>query len=390
VREAVTNEIAEYAQQHPEVHLLHFWLADGSNNHDERPESLVARPSDFYVDMLNELDVKLSARYLATRIVCLIYVDLLWPPIRARVKNQDRFVLMFAPITRTYLRSFLDADSSDEKPAPFVRNKLKFPRSLKANLHFLRQWRKQLRGDAFDFDYHGLWAVYHDPFHFTLARTLHRDIRQLQKIGLHGFNSCQVQRLSFPHHLLMDVMSRTLWDRRISFRRIVRESFTDAFGKSGMHVARNFEQSSRLWKPMFEPVYVAEHSLRDKSAPLHADTPRIASARRNISRLAALNATLKKLVAKELPRARGALKWSWRYLKHHAQLVDLLLPAMAAYLDADPALVMRMARIHDYLWRTEKQLHPALDVFLAAQTLEAPLQELRRFLECQPANPVHA
>ena len=387
VRDAVTDAIADYAAQHPEAHLIHFWLADGSNNHDERPESLVARPSDFYVDMLNELDAKLSARNLATRIVCLIYVDLLWPPIRARVKSQDRFVLMFAPITRTYLRSFLDADPSGEKPAPFVRNQLKFPRSLKTNLHFLAQWRKHLRGDAFDFDYHGLWAPSFDPFHFTLARTLHRDIQQLQEVGLHGFNSCQVQRLSFPHHLLMEVMSRTLWDRRISFQRIVRETFSDAFGRSGMKVARHFEESSRLWRPMFEPVYVAKGYVRDPKAPLHADSRRIASARRHIPRLAALNAKLKKLVDRELPRAHGAMKWSWQYLKYHTRLVDLLLPAMLAYLDADPAFATRMAKVHDYLWRTEKVLHPALDVFLATQTLETRVQELRRFTESHPTHP---
>src|SRR6185436_11445054 len=143
---------------------------------------------------------------------------------------------------------FTDRDSTGEKPAPFVLNKLKFPRSLKINVHFLKQWRRHLRGDGFDFDYHGLWAPYYDPFHFTLARTLHRDIQGLRDIGLQGFNSCQVQRLSFPHHLLMEVMSRTLWDRRISFAQIVRETFSDAFGGAGMRVARIFEESSRLWK----------------------------------------------------------------------------------------------------------------------------------------------
>lgn len=379
VRDAITDAIAEYAQQHPEVDLLHFWLADGSNNHDERPESLVARPSDFYVDMLNELDEKLSARNVPTRIVCLIYVDLLWPPVRSKVRNQDRFVLMFAPITRTYLRSFGDPDASDEKPAPFVRNKLRFPRGLNANVHFLKQWRKHLRGDGFDFDYHGLWAPYYDPFHFTVARTLHRDIQRLADIGLHGFNSCQVQRLSFPHHLLMDVMSRTLWNRNVSFARIVRESFIDAFGRAGPRVARIFEQSSRLWTPMFEPVYRAEPGPVGEASPLRPDKRRIAQARKNLPRLRRLNESLKKLVATELPRARGAVKWSWRYLKDHARLIDILLPTMDAYLAADPSLSKRMERVHDYLWRSEKTIHPALDMFLMTQTLQSRVREVEQF-----------
>ncbi|WP_428939391.1 hypothetical protein [Fontivita pretiosa] len=375
-RNAMTDAIVEYAAQHPEVNLLHFWLSDATNNHDESPESRAVRPSDFYVDMLNELDDKLAARNLPTRIVCLIYFDLLWPPIRSRVKNQDRFVLMLAPITRSYLRSFGDRDPSGEKPAPFVYNKLKYPRSLEVFEHFLRQWRKHLRGDAFDFDYHALWAPYLDPFHFTVARTLHRDIQRLKDIGLHGYNSCQVQRLSFPHHLIMDVMSQALWDPRISFERIVRQTFADAFGAAGQRVARIFDQSSKLWKPMFEPVYVPETDGPRSRTALIPDKRRIAQARRNIPRISNLNQSLKTLVLKELPQAKGAVKWSWRYLKHHTRLIELLLPAMLAYLDADPTLPRRMDRVYDYLWRTEKLLHPALDAFLMTQVLQSRVREV--------------
>jgi hypothetical protein len=94
-RSAVVDALVSYAKANPQVQLLHLWLADDANNHDERPESQAARPSDFYVDMLNELDEKLSAADVSTRIVFLIYVDLLWPPIRSRIKKPDRFVLMF-------------------------------------------------------------------------------------------------------------------------------------------------------------------------------------------------------------------------------------------------------------------------------------------------------
>ena len=74
VREIITDEIVDYLKNHPWINALHFWLADGSNNNCECDECKKALPSDFYVKMLNELDAKLSAADLSTKIVFLIYV----------------------------------------------------------------------------------------------------------------------------------------------------------------------------------------------------------------------------------------------------------------------------------------------------------------------------
>ena len=90
------------------------------------------------------------------------------------------------------------------------------------------------KGLGFDFDYHLTWACYFDLAMFTLASVLHRDIRGLADIGLQGLNSCQNQRQSFPHNLGMDVMARTLWNKRQSFARIVKDTFADAYGRDAM------------------------------------------------------------------------------------------------------------------------------------------------------------
>ena len=52
--------------------------------------------------LLNEIDERLTALGLDTRLAFLIYFELLWPPVTQHLKNPDRFILMFAPITRTY------------------------------------------------------------------------------------------------------------------------------------------------------------------------------------------------------------------------------------------------------------------------------------------------
>ena len=92
--------------------------------------------------MLNDIDRKLSALHLDTRIVLLAYVDLLWPPQHQRIQNPDRFVLMFAPITRTYSKTVSTDRAWPELP-PVERNKLTLPHMIEENLAFLRAWQAQ-------------------------------------------------------------------------------------------------------------------------------------------------------------------------------------------------------------------------------------------------------
>lgn len=370
VRNLMTDEIVGYAAEHPEVTALHLWLADGSNNNCECPDCAKARPSDFYVQLLNELDAKLASRGLPTRIVFLVYVDLFWPPERERLRNPGRFILMFAPITRSYLQSFADAQKSRPALADYARNKLAFPKGAAENLAYLRAWQKQFPGDGFDFDYHLLWASYYDLAHFTLARTLHRDIQSLEAVGLHGFNSCQVQRQSFPTNLLMDVMARTLWNRRAPFSRIVAETFVDAYGRDGARVAQLLEHISGLWKPFFEPVYTPA-----------VDRRRIAAGRRNLPRLRADAGALRKLVDRNARHPVPAVRLSWKYLASYAALLDLWLPAVESYLAAAPDTRSRYERVIEFARRHEPALHPALDVATFAGVLRWRINELEEHLK---------
>ncbi|HPX39127.1 MAG TPA: DUF4838 domain-containing protein, partial [Candidatus Hydrogenedentes bacterium] len=68
VRRIIVEAVVAYAREHPAIDYIHFWLADGTNNNCECAQCVRARPSDFYVMMLNELDRRLSEAGLATRI----------------------------------------------------------------------------------------------------------------------------------------------------------------------------------------------------------------------------------------------------------------------------------------------------------------------------------
>lgn len=378
VRSAVVDAIVDYARENRQVDLVHFWLADGTNNHDESPESQTARPADWYVDMLNELDEKLAAEGLATRIVFLIYVDLLWPPARAKINNPERFTLMFAPITRSYLQSFVDAAAEGgEGMTEFKLNKLTMPTSAAANLAYLRAWQEQFAGDGFDFDYHAIWACYYDPNMFTMARTLHRDIQGLSEIGLSGFNSAQNQRMSFPHNLLMDVMARTLWDKSLSFDEVCGASFDEAFGAAGGQARRFFDDASRLWEPFFEAVYLPQ-----------ADEKRIAQSKANMPKLRSLVVHARPLVREQLAMDHPqAIAWSWRYFDAHLNLLERALPAYEAYVTGDTSCPAKFADVFEWLCENEAELHPALDVFSMMKVMRWRVNEFKQHYNITDATP---
>ena len=350
VRQAMIDRIVEYARTHPNVSELHIWLADGSNNNCECDGCRDMRPADWYVLLLNEVDAALTTAGLATKLVFLIYVDLLWPPVEQRLRNPERFVLMFAPITRTYRESLVDA-RADEPMTPYRRNKLDFPQSAGGNLAYLKAWQQLFHGEGFDFDYHLIWAPYKDLAQFTLARVLHRDIRGLSRCGLHGFNSCQNMRQSFPHNLGMDVMAHTLWNKHVPFNRIVEETFTDAYGPDGPAVARFFRRMSALVEPFYERV----HSTSTDSAW-------VTDSLDNLPKMRALVRRFRKVVRRHRTEA-GAVGWSWRYLKVYLEMMDRWIPAVEAFLKRDPDCRSRYEALFEYLRKKEALVHPDLDVF---------------------------
>ena len=102
-REIVAKYIVNYAKNHDNVDYLHVWLADASANHCECEACREKRPSDWYVILLNEIDERLTAESLNTRIVFICYTDTTWAPICEKLNNTDRFSFMLAAITRTYV-----------------------------------------------------------------------------------------------------------------------------------------------------------------------------------------------------------------------------------------------------------------------------------------------
>ena len=320
VGDKMNASIVQYCKEHPAVNFLHFWLADDNNNHCECEECSKMPPSDFYVRILNDLDRRLSAEWITTKIVCLIYVDLLWEPQYEKIENPDRFVLMFAPISRTYSKSFADVDLEKEvELSPYVRNKLVMPSSVEENLARLKRWQKdQLSGDSFDFDYHLMWDHYLDPGYYECARILHSDMANLGKIGLRGMISCQTQRVSFPTGLPLYAMASALWNKNSTFKDVCNEYFTSAFGKDAYAVEEYLSTLSVLFDPKFMRKESTKTPEQMRESVLKAKT-------------------LIKQFVKEYINPNKNENASWLKLYYHADIASLYADSIIAYLSGDEA-----------------------------------------------------
>lgn len=362
VRGKMVTAIADYCERIPEVDYLHLWLADGTNNHCECAECVKKNPADWYVTILNEVDEELTARGLPQKVVFLIYVDLLWAPETETLKNKDRFVLMFAPITRTYSSSFADGTPFDENDLPsYKRNQLQFPRSVEENLAWLRRWQAMFHGDSFDFDYHFMWDHFKDPGYYRMAQVLFRDMQNLHTVGLNGMVSCQNQRVFFPTGLGMTAMAAALWDENANFDEVANRYFDAAFGEDGP-VAQEY---LRRLSDAFDPKYLRgeEPVVDEKAARRFQTIPDI---------LEEYAETIEDNIDDE--DSPENVRQSWAYLEYHASLCRLLARALYYRARGDKEKTLSVTEdVMAFARRNERDLNGIFDVFEFQRTIRSVL-----------------
>ncbi len=318
VRQKMISAIINYCEQNKDVDFLHFWLADAMNCHCECENCIKKRPSDNYVDLLNELDEQMTKAGVPTRVVFLIYFDLLWSPVSSRIKNPDRFVLQFAPISRTYSASYMQSVPSDsiEEPHPFAYNELQLPRSVDENLVYLRGWQKHFEGDSFVFDYH-LWRDHlRDVGYAQISKVLFQDMQGLKRLGLNGMMSCQAQRVFSPSALPMLLMADALWDENADYETCVQKHYQQMYGESWLKVREYLEGISML----FDSSY-----LRQEKKPVDSDVQRGFEQAEMLVRN--FQPFIQSKLDEEAPM-HPAVRHSYFILKHHAELSLLLAKAL--------------------------------------------------------------
>ena len=134
---------------------------------------------------------------------------------------------MFAPITRTYMRSY-DSDTEAAhaiEPKGFELNNFTPPTNVAENISYLYAWQKIFQGDSFVFDYPLMWDECKDYGGIVLAKTIYGDVNALQKMGLNGYISCQIQRAFFPTGFCMYMLGKTLYEDGQAYEKIQEDFF---------------------------------------------------------------------------------------------------------------------------------------------------------------------
>lgn len=366
VQQKIAEAIALYCKERPDVDYLHFWLADGANNHCECENCKNTLPSDYYVQMLNRIDELLAGDSVPTKIVFLIYVDLLWEPQKERLKNPGRFVLMFAPITRTYTDSFVESieEGAPGELSPYVRNRLVMPSKVGENIRRLSEWQKQFAGDSFDFDYHLMWDHNYDLGGYHTAGILFEDMKNLGKMKLNGMISCQLQRAFFPTGLSMSAMAAALWDKNKSFEEVAARYCSDAFGEYGPKMHKYFKTLTELCDTSY----------------LRGEKPAISE--ENAKKFARIPGTVNEMMPLVLQRAENepdpCRKKLWGTLVIHAQICLYMAEiyeetARGSIGKSDE----RWDRVKDYLYRVEPLVHESLDVQFYINVIGGMLERKR-------------
>jgi hypothetical protein len=362
VRKKVVDCIVQYVQVHSNIQALHFWLDDGFNNKCECAECEKMRPSDYYVMLLNELDEALTQIGYPGKIVFLSYADLLWPPEHGRLHHPERFVMMFAPITRSYRRPLFPQNLDYPLP-PFVRNHLVFSNNNDEQLAFLRAWQTLFTGDSFIFDYH-LWrpGTYTcDPDALFLARLLSTDIKNLKQLGLNGLVSCQLQRIFFPTGLAMYVMGRTLWDDTLLFDDLLDDYFSASFGP-------DWQLSKRYLLSLSEMQDIVPILEKD----LSVDPQAAARLEQGLLVIQQFAPVIERNL--HLPERSQAL--SWFYLKIHAELMQRFLYMLSARSSGKKAeAVQYWNGIKTFVREKEGDIQPVFDVYAFISTFEREFSE---------------
>ena len=348
VRNDVIDSVLQYVRNNSNAEFVHFWLADNYHNFCTCETCQLKTPSDWYVILLNELDDALTKENSPVRIVFLNYFDLLWPPIKERLKNPNRFSMIFAPITRKFSVSY--ADVTDLCPvSPYVLNTSAMPGKLEENMWLLEQWRTVFQGDCFDFDYYMGKAHYGDPGYYGLAHTISRDIDKLNEIGLKGILSCQELRVSFPNSLPSYLLGRRLWDISCDEDEVLKEYFIAAYGDCWQECRDYFRNISNCFDIDYWYSYCRA-----------GINPDIAASARNAQMLAKEFSNF----VSTMTIHNSVERLSQFYLYIHVQYVQLFAETIACWAEGKrKAAADAWNLFGDYICENENSIQRGFDVF---------------------------
>ena len=319
VRTLMADCVVKYCESHQNVDYLHVWLADTNRNHCECENCRKMRPSDWYLMVMNEIDEKLTAKGIDTRIVFIAYVDTLFAPEKVTIRNPKRFLLLFAANKRSYLYS-LNKDTVFPEAKPYVRNAWEAPATTEDSYAHLLEWKKSWHGSTVVYEYHFWRHQYHEPGGIELARRVYEDVRGLKELGLQGVIEDGSQRSFFPNGFAIYTYAETLMDTTRSFEEIKEDYFSHIYGEDWKKAVEYLESVGKAFDFGFMEGRKSKNKrISDRYDPDMAES---------ISRVPGLAAKARELAKEHLTMPTRPQTVSWRLLLRHTEYVEGLADIM--------------------------------------------------------------
>lgn len=363
--------LVQYLEKKPYIDFLHVWLSDAANNQCECENCIKKIPTDFYVQMLNELDAELTKKGLDTKIVFIMYVDTFWPPEMTKLNNPKRFIMTTAATGRDYSKTYSTERMAGEIP-PYKRNQFSMKSGLSVTLQFMDAWKDTFDGPRFLFEYHMYTDHFFDPGHMSISRNILTDCTHTRDIEFDGIMCDQTQRAYFPTALPNAVMGEGLFDESLAYDDYSEKYFKSAYGEDYMAVREYLENITRIFNP---------DSLRIRDSIVEQDTNTGREIVRNSIRnnpetakrlleVALVADEFMTVIKKNENLENICHKESWKILSYHTEYCKRLANVFISLANDDMDKTNKLFDdIIDYLSNIEDEIQPYFDLVLFNQRI---------------------
>lgn len=367
VRDRVVNWLIDYMKQKPYIDFMHFWLADAINNQCECEDCRKKTPTDWYVEMLNEIDARLIEEKIDSKIIFIMYVDTLWPPIVEKLNNPSRFIMTTACGSG---KGYSDKRREGGIPK-WERNNYTVVGGLDMALTFIDGWKPIFDGQRFVYEYMFYTPHYADPGYMTFARKVAKDMKELSITGFDGIMSDQTQRCYFPTGLPVSVFGEFLFDTSLDIEEYIDKYMQDSFGED-WKLAKDYLEKVSLSFDLEAMTQNTEIIAQDtgcedknsRKAGIIGNEP-VGDV---IATLPEVVDAFAPVVERNLALADKCHRESWRILTYHGEYVKWLSKIYFTLSRGDQKGAYDIYwKFQDYLSEIEMDIHPYFDLCLFAQ-----------------------
>ena len=313
VRRMLVEQYIRNLEKAPYLCMGGIGFADGNRNHCECEECRNLNPSDFQIMVANELDEELTARGNNTKIALSTYVDMMFPPVREKIKNPDRFWIQFTPISRSYASSITE-DTVLPEPQAYVRNNWTAPRGIDQCIALFNARRKDAKLPAYAYEYHFWRAQFRDPGLMIISRRLYEDVRSLKLLDIDGYQQDGSNKHFFPHGFHQFIHAETLVNRDCDYEALLDDYFAHLYGEDYRKVLNYLNGVSEAFGEKYMAGEERGEGFRD---PLH--NPERAVKLEQVYELAAV---ARELVTKNRKTTVRVQALAWRLLERHAEFCE--------------------------------------------------------------------